>query len=74
MMNNNEFEMRKRLVAELKGLLNNLKYNTDEYRMTQKVLQEIKRTRTELIPFLCTYAEFFEAVGIFVRDVFEDII
>lgn len=69
-----EIEMRKRLVVELKGLLHNLKYNTDEFRMTQEILQKIKRTDKGIIRIMCEYAEYFEAVGISVRDLFEDIV
>ena len=69
-----EIEMRKRLVVELRGLLHNLKYNTDEFRMTQEILQKIKRTDKGIIKIMCGYAEYFETVGISVRDLFEDIV
>lgn len=74
MEQNIEFEMRKRLVVELRGLLHNLKYNTDEFRMTQEILQEIKRTEKGIVLLMCRHAEYFETVGISVRDLFEDIV
>lgn len=69
-----EYEIRKSLIVELNGFQHNLYHDSTLYCTTRKVLQEAKKTETEIDVLLFKYQDFFENSGISVYELIEGII
>lgn len=71
---NKDLKFRQKLIIELNGLKHNLYRGTYKYNMTQKVLDEIKKTEIQTADVLCKYADYFEKNGISVHDILDEVI
>ncbi len=66
---NNEGELRKRLIVELNGLMHNLQNDSLKYYMTLYVMYEAKRTEIRLADLFNKYADCFVYIGVSVLDI-----